>query len=295
MSDKLIDRQTAYELWRTDCRGEIERTLKTLLQEKHLYQSLTVADASLQLNLQQVLPLERYALMVHAGDASTRIWKVEYPGSSYSPGWTAPLSFRPPDVKLFCQSCDRIEAFNLVSAEDFLDRATNLANSQAFIFGYQCQSCKDAPETFLIRRDSLKLTICGRAPMEVALVPRFIPKSVKRFYGGALVAHQSGQTLAGIFLLRMLLEQWARSQVPKPPSQADILVGKYMASLPADFRARFSSMRTLYGRLSEDIHAATGSEDTFKTALMQIDEHFDARRIYKLDQSKTAASSSAKK
>ena len=131
--------------------------------------------------------------------------------------------------------------------------------------------------------------------MEVALVPRFIPKNVKRFYGGALVAHQSGQTLAGIFLLRTLLEQWARSQVPKPPSQAEILVDKYMASLPADFRERFSSMRTLYGRLNEDIHAATGSEDTFKTALTQIDEHFDARRIYKLDQNKTAASSSAKK
>jgi hypothetical protein len=33
---------------------------------------------------------------------------------------------------------------------------------------------------------------------------------VKHFYRGAVVAHQSGQTLAGIFLLRTIIEQWAR-------------------------------------------------------------------------------------
>jgi adenylate kinase len=71
---------------------------------------------------------------------------------------------------------------------------------------YQCQSCKGVPEVFLVRREHLKRTNAGRAPIEHVEVPKDIPKHVSRFFRGAIVAHQSGQTLAGIFLLQTLIE-----------------------------------------------------------------------------------------
>ena len=119
--------------------------------------------------------------------------------------------------------------------------------------------------------------------MEASEVPSFIPRSLRQYYSGALVAHQSGQTLAGLFLLRTLIEQWARSQVEKPtPPNADKLLDKYMGMLPDDFNSRFPSMRALYDDISVDIHDAVGSTDLFHSALAKVTKHFEARRLYEL-------------
>jgi len=55
-----------------------------------------------------------------------------------------------------------------------------------------------------------------------------------------------------------------------------------MAALPEDFKTRFPSMRTLYGDLSVDIHGASGSPALFERALVEIVQHFEARRLFKL-------------
>jgi hypothetical protein len=109
-----------------------------------------------------------------------------------------------------------------------------------------------------------------------------IPNPVKGYYSGAVVAHQSGQTLAGIFLLRTVIEQWARSLIPDAPRDADKLLDAYMSTLPDDFKARFTSFRSLYENLSDDMHAARGNADLFERALAQIEEHFEPRRLFRL-------------
>ena len=114
-------------------------------------------------------------------------------------------------------------------------------------------------------------------------VPKFVPKTVSRFLGGAIVAHQSGQTLAGLFLLRTLIEQWARFASGSKKEWADHVLEDYMATLPGDFKTRFPSMRGLYGELSADIHIAKASAELFEKARLQIVEHFDARRMFKLE------------
>jgi len=103
-----------------------------------------------------------------------------------------------------------------------------------------------------------------------------------RFFSGAVVAHQSGQTLAGVFLLRSLIEQWARITTKSQAAKADEVLDAYMNSLPIDFKSRFASMYGLYGELSADIHSATGSAELFDSARCQIVEHFEARRLFKL-------------
>ncbi len=255
---------------------------RTLLQEKHLYQSL------------EIEPTHTYNVMQLGGERGPttdsavatfilKPWRFEKPPSTDR--WCC---VTPPDIKLFCSTCDRVEPYNLQYADDVYRRMeqvllqTKGETDQAFVFGYKCQSCKGTPEVFLVRRRGLRLTIEGRSPIEHVDVPRFVPKAVKPYLGGAVVAHQSGQTLAGLFLLRTLIEQWARLSTASTNSHADAIIDDYMAALPIDFKERFPSMRDLYGELSVDLHAAIGSAKLFDKSHVQIVQHFDARRLFKL-------------
>lgn len=197
------------------------------------------------------------------------------------------ILFVPPDIKLFCMKCDRIEPFNVLNGSDLFARV-NILNDpvqskagvvQIFTLSYLCQSCKAIPEIFLIRREGSKLTLSGRSPMEHVDVPKVIPKIVAHFYSGAIVAHQSGQTLAGIFLLRTLIEQFAYTKSTNPKT-ADDAIDQYMASLPEDFKARFPSFREIYSLLSVDIHSAKGSPDVFEDSRAKIIKHYEARQLF---------------
>lgn len=274
--------------------ARVTASMKLLLETKHLYQSLAVESSDL--------------ITAYVAKRATRYHdqaKIEFlrliqgnwiPLDNANPKpvshWVqAPpsIKFRTPDVKLFCTVCDRKEAFNSISSEDFLQRLSSpvLFGSatdtiQIFTLSFLCQSCKRVPEVFLVRRTGLKLTNSGRSPIEHVEVPADIPKPIQRFYSGALVAYQSGQVLAGVFLLRTLIEQWARSVVTQPDLQADEVLDAYMEMLPGDLKTRFPSMRSLYSELSADIHAATGSAELFEKAGADIVKHFEGRRLYDL-------------
>jgi hypothetical protein len=198
----------------------ITTTLKLLLELKHLYQSIT---------LQPSLLLDSFLNRVDQGESgyiadsfSAAIQDNWFPldksSGNTERGNQLATQFVTPDVKLFCETCSRVEAFNSIRSADLLwqEPLTNryaLSGStvQIFVFSFLCQSCKSVPEAFLVRRQRLKLTISGRSPIEPVDVPIVIRKPVKSFYSDAVVAHQSGQTLAGIFLLRTLIEQWAHA------------------------------------------------------------------------------------
>lgn len=273
--------------------------LKSFLESKHLYQSVKIQIDDLIEDIKKrteptswqtwfpKLHSQFSQLIVHnwiAKNNANRRPVMEPPPSPR-------ISFITPDPKLFCKVCNRIEAFNSVSAEDFLGRdplrGRFVSNSgetvQLFVFSFLCQSCKSIPEVFMVRRQGLKLTISGRSPIEHIEVPAAIPKTIKRFFSDAIVAYQSGQILAGVFLLRTLVEQWARSTVVNPPDKADQVIDAYIESLPDDFKSRFPSLRSLYAELSVDIHTALGSTELFEKAAELIIEHFDARRVFKLD------------
>jgi hypothetical protein len=262
----------------------VATAIGTLLQQKHLYQSVLIPATDTYVSIKDKKRVEERMPTVTA--AIRNAWSLE-PVSSRD---VEACHFTPPDVKLFCVTCDRLEPFNLVSAADVFRPLQAGAfqvkgeTQQAFLLAYKCQSCKGTPELFLIRRRGLKLTNEGRSPIEHVDVPSFIPRQVKRFLGGAIVAHQSGQTLAGVFLLRTLIEQWARSATGSKKEQADQVLADYMATLPDDFTTRFPSMRALYGELSVEIHAATGTSELFAKAMEQVIQHFDVRRTFKLDE-----------
>ena len=140
-----------------------------------------------------------------------------------------------------------------------------------------------------MRREGLKIRLSGRDPIEVVSLPEFLPKAQSKYYSNARIAHHAGQTLAGLFLLRVFIEQFWRSlpvmqallkQDSRTPGEKQ---GEaYQGTLPKDFRSRFSSLSEVYSNLSAGMHSAEATAELFDDACRKIEEHFDARRLYRI-------------
>lgn len=267
----------------------ISHAMRSLLETKHLYQAVTVPHEGLVNELRaKVMGEYQSAFDALVNPIMKRAWVPlaglnALPPSSMTKSLNT-LHFTAPDAKLFCARCDRVEAFNSVSAFDILEPGVLIKTAgiaQIYALSLRCQSCKAVPEVFLIRREDAKLILSGRSPIEHVTVPTDIPKRVRQYYSGGVVAHQSGQTLAGLFLLRTLIEQWVRP-LGTAEERADVLLDRYMSMLPDDFKGNFPSIRDLYGKLSACLHKAEASAELFDVARACIDEHFDARRLFKL-------------
>jgi hypothetical protein len=138
----------------------------------------------------------------------------------------------------------------------------------------------------------MKLQLCGRSIIENLPTPKVLPKSVAKFYSDAHIAHNAGQTLAGLFLLRTFVEQFwnglAERRILIVPNEGsrvypDRLGAAYNAILPDDFKDRFPSLSKIYEDISERLHNATADADFFEKAVNDIVEHFEARRLWKQD------------
>lgn len=267
--------------------AEVTRALHELLETKHLYQRVKVSYDNIH-GVNKDAPMFRVIAEL--------TW--EPLGERSRLGWQdaediRELHFRVPHVKLYCATCDSLEVFNPVGEDSPMHgsawrlRAVQLTEPrtvQAFAFSFLCQACKEVPETLLVRREGLSLILCGRSPIETVSVPPVVPKDFRKFYSGAVLAYQSGQALAGNFMLRTLIEQFARAvtAAASEDSKADEVLDGYMATLPPDFKNRFRSMKDLYGKLSADIHGAVGDPALFDDAQAAILKHFTARQLYEL-------------
>jgi hypothetical protein len=103
------------------------------------------------------------------------------------------------------------------------------------------------------------------------------------------MAHNAGQTLAGIFLLRVFIEQFWRAHpavqaelVKAPHLRGDEMADVYAATLPEDFRARFPRLKDCYDSVSGAMHTANASTEVFEKCSTDLVEHFEARRLFKI-------------
>lgn len=274
----------------------IALALRTLLETKHLYQSVTVDEVTVSRSFWTRVESKIKSHLDQTGslnyEAGAKPWILVNDHGLAAVGATRPnvfgIPFTPPHAKLYCKTCQRVEPFNLATAASTIDLAkynlTVIAGrgtiEQVYSLSYLCQSCKKLPEVFLVRRTGGKLMLSGRSPMEHVSVPPEIPKEIASYYSGAVIARQSGQTLAALFMLRTACEQWAR-RFGEPTDYADDAINKYMDSLPPDFKSRFPSLRDIYSQISADIHAAQGSDELYAKMIADVDEHFQARRMFK--------------
>jgi hypothetical protein len=274
---------------------EITEGLKALLETQHMYQSLLVDFEPIIKGIDDIgLSMRR----INELEVATRVVKVPWLPvlNRLSSSVTAPrekpegpLEFICPDVKLFCDRCHRVEAFNCRSAQEvFCQSMVAMPGKpeqtiQVFVFSFVCQSCKGAPEAFMVRRESPFLILVGRAPMECLDVPSFVPSDLRKFFGEAHVARHSGHFLAANTLLRCLIEQWVKKTISREIiGDFQPLVEEYANCLPPTFDKHFPTLAETYARLTNDVTNAVGSPEVFDVAIEEITTHFDARRLMKM-------------
>ena len=280
----------------------VPAALRRLLCEKHLYQPVEVdlsplIQVAIRINFARAtsmsgvhVPEQPKSLeaLVRSDQSCANIpWIIST--SKFDELLSHAVHFALPSINTFCAICSARPPFNpkdeLCSC--VLD-PTNPLN-QWYNLAYECQQCKSTPVRFLVRREKLKLRLCGRDPIEAIPAPKVLPKAQSKFYSDAQIAHHAGQTLAAMFLLRTFIEQFWRSlaQVQEliktqPRATGEEQGRVYQDALPTDFKNRFVSLSDIYGKLSAAMHEANADAALFEESCQRVEEHFDARRLFKI-------------
>jgi hypothetical protein len=267
----------------------ISKHISRLVETKHLYQWLDIDEHSVgELTEIQNIEIKKTVVAQVLSIAEMGNWRLtnddSEPTINLSAGnHTFPLM----DAKLFCRHCKRIEPHAAAGNMDtFGPPESKVGNTPGqptldFRITYRCLSCRVTQSSFLVRKSGLRLTLCGRAPIETVLIGKDIPKNVSKYLVSALVAFNSGAVLAAIMYLRTLIEQWLKS-LGMQNLRAEEALDWYMSTLPDYFRDQFPSLRDGYAKLSAALHNAEDDTTLFETWAANIDEHFEARRVNKI-------------
>jgi len=279
----------------------VQAALKRLLCEKHLYQYVEV-DLALLDPTARLLKAEFVKTAMFSSPGASQLTVnpertiVSYGnmpwlfvGGTITGASHALVEFELPSINTFCAVCDARPPFNPVPLMCSFVVHNELKQDQWYTLAYECQQCKGTPVRFLVRREGLKLRLVGRDPIEAVPAPKELPEPSSKFFGKAIMAHNTGQALAGIFFLRTFIEQFWRS-VPsvqavikeKPRATGDEQGAAYQATLLAPVRDGFPSLRDIYGKLSAAMHDAKGDAALFEECRGKILHHFEGRKAYRL-------------
>ena len=294
----LVSNMTNFE---TALIPKITDAFRELLSTKHLYQHVKTGDDIVTLFAQR--EFEFLTLTYNKGSSSRRPPAMEIIVADHQKEFDLPwiptdwkgqermvtvglekaIEFPLPKLKIWCRHCKAI--FPAVPSHVHV-RNSERQGVQWFAFAYQCAACDEPPVQFFVKRNSVKLTLCGRDPIGEVRVPRCLPKNHISHFQAAVIAHQCGQTLSAIFMLRTFVEQFWRS-IPdvakavgaKSRPTGDEMSTAYKATLPASFSQQIPSLGKVYDDLSACIHSADPNEAVFLRSARDVETHFDALKL----------------
>jgi hypothetical protein len=283
--------------------------LKLLLETKHLYQKVSLQPDDLLAELAPPAPSKEALGRIENQNETFQQLASSFLNERLTVSDTLVFDNKQPvrclvvgNVKLFCAKCGGKEAFRPIWVEDVTNQIRLLyyqqkiavtpsfklsfrASFQHIVLVFQCQRCEGKPVAFLLKRDGMDLYLEGRSPIEHVEIHQSLPKKEGKWFRDAIVAHQSGKTLAGLFYLRTFIEQFARRMTGtlNDKKSGDQIMSAYSDDLPDRVRDAAPSLKEMYEKLSEAIHGAKEDSKLFETAKEKIEEHFEFRRLYKLD------------
>lgn len=302
---------------------EVLDKIKELLERKHLYQHVTLDISGIKKEIMTLKHPAREATLYGDDyvspdnmDERRRLdvmksfnkrinFPWEFGTESTPPDWQPvlisqgidSLKFILPTIKITCNHCESVLPPH---NSGFIGLAENLPDlnftdshsseggvKQLFFFPYQCQSCKGEPLIFMVHRDDLKLKLVGRSQFEQVDVPKFLKKESK-WYREAVIAFNCGRTLAGLFYLRTMVEQyWRRVLSVQERIPGEDLGDMYADLLDDEFPQRYTSLKKVYEELSEKIHEAEDDEKQFEKSKADIEKHFDLLQHFPLKKNDT--------
>jgi hypothetical protein len=274
--------------------------LKQLLEARHLYQKVSIPADSIIKEV-RATTLDARLLFDRAVEPFLKNFRFMLSNAIVRTADDETVTTYPTlvvsNVKIFCSHCHSREAFAPIWYRDLVnDLAKPVARGsgpvfdslprgyQLFWLAYQCQVCNRSPEAFMVRRKDWDLFHEGRSPIEFIEIPSFLPKEEREYFRDAVIAHNSGKTLAGLFYLRTFIEQFARRKTAaKGRLTGDQILDNYNKTIPEKQRDEIPSLRDWYEKLSEALHEAKSDEALFDEAKSEIERHFDFRRLYKIN------------
>lgn len=286
--------------------------VQDLLENHNLYQSVTADVSAFEKQIEKIkqkyqspvslMPGSEVDMIKRLNDFKVGWWAFSLEGvlptilvplkrtETPTPNW-----FAPPTIRVTCSHCDGVKPPHnpgyLGLTTDSIYSYTSGQNwIQIFALPYQCQNCKCEPVFFLIRREALKLTVVGRSQFQEVLIPDYIPKEQRKYFRNAIVASQTGFTLASVLYLRSMVEQYFYQKIPqdqisgiKGNPTGDELGDLYAKTLPENFPGNFPSLKKAYGDLSVVLHRGKEDDETLKiffSVKADIEKHFDALRVF---------------
>lgn len=201
--------------------------------------------------------------------------------------------FSLPTISVVCSQCDAtLPAHNsgfrglkqdIQTISWMVTKGDKQMPCQTFVFPYHCQSCKNEPLVFLVHREGGKLTITGRNHFETIQIPKTIPKEEVYYLSDAVAAHNTGNILAGLFLLRTTIEHYMRRLLASTGKKTgDELAEEYARLLDDEFPQKYPSLKVIYNELSACIHAADNNAQQFEKSRKDIERHFELLKHFPL-------------
>jgi hypothetical protein len=285
-------------LFQQEAGKAISSALKLLLSEKHLYQSVTVDASFIEKLVNKQLEECKRAEPIRGKSVNATLLKldgVRVLNGQWEPadwGYAATgdtvTTFQFPTIHARCETCATVWPHTPVRQDGGRSANSLERKKQRYFLGYKCASCA-AEIWFMVVRNGNKWQLVGRDPIEEFEPPKVLPKAIGKHFGDAQIAYHAGQTLPGVFLLRVFIEQFWRSTpavklllAAQPKATGDQIGVAYNATLPKDFKERFPSLPDLYSKLSGAIHKAEADSMLFENVSAAIVEHFEARRLFKI-------------
>ena len=192
------------------------------------------------------------------------------------------LLFVLPTISTWCDVCKINELHDSIPHIEFSPYHLNPEAIQepngfhTFLFNYQCHRCKSSPVTFMVRRELLKVQLCGRSKPYFPNVPREIPKNLRQIYADSVAAAACGDWPASFYHLRTMMEHHMKFSCAIPiAEQIDgmNLCEKYNKLVDPIVTQR-AALTDIFASCCVNLHNRTGGQADFQAALNRVHGHF---------------------
>lgn len=294
----------------TTARLAVEGAMRELVTNKLLYQKVEVdlgglpavlKKAGAEVTTEKLAELQREVSLRpwrletrHFGDDARTAEIMQFASVGCQPLETAQedrnLHFYAPAVPLWCRVCKRETTFIAIvgSSEQGLGhpypRRSERGTEQVYVITYRCEVCRSVLHAALVRREGMRLHLCGFAPRREQRAARSVPKALEPILVDADNAVAEGDLFAGYYHLRTMLEHYMKGCLGigvEVQMRGEELVAQYNATLPNGLKETLPSLKTAYEKLSQALHSRSGSNEEYTLQQTSICDHMAGVELLK--------------